>query len=107
VWPHSSFRTVFVSTMPICGPKCSICCSLISIWGVIMLSILGGLLYIKSLAFVDDMEGGLEKENDTLHALDQRYEQSAYGCWFATGLYVLTFLFSLQQYYANKKIQSI
>ena len=38
----------------ICGPKCSLCCLVISIWGVIMLVSLDGdrLNYILGLALV-------------------------------------------------------
>ena len=42
--------------MPCCGPKLSIFCTLISIWGVIMLPILGLLLNIHSTAFAEDFE---------------------------------------------------
>lgn len=44
--------------MPICGYKLSICCSLLSIFALVMLSILGLLLYVESVTFAEDL--GLE-----------------------------------------------
>ncbi|CAK9300921.1 unnamed protein product [Gordionus sp. m RMFG-2023] len=39
----------------ICGPKYSICCSLISGWGIIMLLFLGIFFYIGSPSLIEDV----------------------------------------------------
>jgi ribonuclease kappa len=111
----------------ICGPGLSICCSVISIWGIIMLvsqrffllsimvyfliiwychlkAIVGGLLSAKSAAFIEDIpieehgEGSFEK------AVDKAYEHSAINCYGAAGLYVVILMFCLIQVWFNIKV---
>ncbi|PIO67137.1 hypothetical protein TELCIR_11129, partial [Teladorsagia circumcincta] len=48
-----------------CGPKCMAFMIFMSIWGIIFLSILGGLYY------------------------NHIYQQNAYNCWVAAGGYVV------------------
>lgn len=52
--------------MPLCGPKLSICCTLLSVWGIIMLSIMGLLLKYQSITFVEDL-GIKEITEDKAH----------------------------------------
>ncbi|RWS17402.1 hypothetical protein B4U79_15758 [Dinothrombium tinctorium] len=91
--------------MPCCGPRSSLCCLIISVWGIIMLSILGGLLYIDSIAFIEDL--GIEdtetNPNATYENIKDHFEYAAYNCWIACGLYLVTFFISLQQFYSNKR----
>jgi len=47
--------------MPFCGYKLSICCSLLSVFAVVMLSVLGILFHFKSVTFIEDLS--LEEEN--------------------------------------------
>ena len=42
--------------MALIGIKCSVALSLISIWGIIQLAVMGGLLKIHSVAFAEDFE---------------------------------------------------
>lgn len=48
--------------MAILGIKSSVALSLISVWGIIQLAIMGGLLRIHSVAFAEDFEA---------HSLDE------------------------------------
>ncbi|KAL3194935.1 hypothetical protein MRX96_045844 [Rhipicephalus microplus] len=48
----------------ICGPKFSMCCSILSVWGIIMLVIMGIFLFTHSVAFAEDPgnRGGTHEE---------------------------------------------
>ncbi|XP_021951530.1 ribonuclease kappa [Folsomia candida] len=95
--------------MAVCGPKLSLCCLLLSVWGVIQLGLMGIFFYVKSVALVEDLELGEygPHEYQQFYAdVDQAYSQSAYNCWIAACLYIGTFLFSAQQFYSNNKSSS-
>ncbi|KAL3194936.1 hypothetical protein MRX96_045844 [Rhipicephalus microplus] len=62
----------------ICGPKFSMCCSILSVWGIIMLVIMGIFLFTHS---------------------------AAYNCWIAACLYVVTLAASVHQIYMNRRAQ--
>jgi len=42
--------------MALIGIKMSVFCTLLSVWGIIMLGIMGGLLKMRSVAFAEDFE---------------------------------------------------
>jgi ribonuclease kappa len=91
--------------MPVCGPKLSLCCLLLSLWGIIQLAFMGIFFYIKSVALVEDLP---LKETyisvaELLTDVDNAYAQNAYNCWIAACLYVGTLLISGHQYWANTK----
>ncbi|ODN02203.1 Ribonuclease kappa [Orchesella cincta] len=98
--------------MALCGPKLSLCCLLLSIWGVIQLALMGVFFYIKSVALVEDLP--LEEEYKPTEEdmknfygdVDRAYSQNAFNCWIAACLYVGTFLISAQQFYMNNKSTS-
>ncbi|CAG2102133.1 unnamed protein product [Medioppia subpectinata] len=97
---------------PICGPKLSICCSLLSIWGIIMLVIMGGLLKMKSIAFAEDLleeytSAPLKDMDEFLKAADEKYENAAVSTWIAAAIYVATLAFSLFQAFLNKKADKL
>jgi len=93
--------------MAFCGPKLSLCCLLLSVWGVVQLGLMGIFFYMKSVALVDDLllgENYGPKDVDQFYAdVDQAYSQNAFNCWIAACLYIGTFLVSAQQFYANNK----
>ena len=98
--------------MPCCGPKLSLFCTLISIWGVIMLPILGLLLNFHSTAFAEDFaEIETEKEfksaDELWDAVKTKYETAALNCWIAAGCYGVTLLISVHQCYYNFKRSSV
>jgi ribonuclease kappa len=101
--------------MPVCGPTCSLCGIILSVWGVIQLGLMGVFFYIHSFAFADDIGVELkmpEVKNATTakKAIDQFnddvdrvYSQSAYNCWIAAAIYLVLLLFSVQQFRANMR----
>ncbi|KAG9510822.1 hypothetical protein GZH46_00623, partial [Fragariocoptes setiger] len=72
-----------------------------------MLSVMGGLLTIKSLAFIEDL--AIEEFN-TGESIDQfykeqdhRYDSAANNCWIALAMYGLTFVVSAYHWVAFSK----
>ncbi|XP_057304809.1 ribonuclease kappa-B-like [Hydractinia symbiolongicarpus] len=69
--------------MPICGPKLSSCCFVLSIWGIIMLILMGVFFRIESVSLLEDVPSG-----------PNGYNEASKNCFIAAGLYGLVFLFS-------------
>ncbi|EDW09727.1 hypothetical protein AWZ03_008853 [Drosophila navojoa] len=92
--------------MKICGPKCSLCGLIISVWGIVQLVLMGLFFYIHSVALIEDLP--LAEEYKTLDefytAANAAYNQNAYNCWIAACIYVLTLLLSAQQFYMNSRV---
>lgn len=85
--------------MPLCGQKCSIVCTLLSIWGIIMLGIMSFCFYMHSAAFLEDveqMESGSKKQ--VLIEYSRHYGRVMRNCAIATFLYLITMIISLLQY---------
>ena len=53
--------------MIVCGKKMSICCSIMSVWGILQLTLMGVWLYSHSVAFAEDLEIHLEP-NESLNS---------------------------------------
>ncbi|KAL7735142.1 hypothetical protein ACLKA6_008404 [Drosophila palustris] len=92
--------------MKICGPKCSLCGLIISVWGIVQLVLMGLFFYIHSVALIEDLPLLEEYENlDAFYtAANAAYTQNAYNCWIAACIYVLTLLLSAQQFYMNSRV---
>lgn len=91
--------------MKICGPKLSLCGMVISVWGIIQLSLMGLFFYNHSVALIEDLPLA-EHYNTTAkfyEDADKAYAQNAYNCWVATVLYILTLLLSVQQFRAHSR----
>ena len=75
--------------MPLCGPKLSLCGVVLSIWGIIQLSIMGVFFYINSVALIEDIN--LEESYESMDRLrtdmDKGYQQNALNCWIAGNHY--------------------
>lgn len=87
-------------TIPkICGVKRSIFCTLVSVWGIIMLAAMGGLLSIKSLAFVEDIAVEEFDQRQGINAFyseqDHKFDMAANNCYIALIMYGVTFLVSI------------
>lgn len=87
-------------TIPkVCGVKRAIVCTLVSTWGFVMLVVMGGLLSLKSLAFVEDIAVEEFDQRQGLQTFyteqDRKYDDAASNCYIAAGLYVATFLISV------------
>ncbi|XP_076306925.1 ribonuclease kappa-B-like [Tachypleus tridentatus] len=93
--------------MRICGPKTSVCCIILSVWGIIMLVLMGIFLYTQSVALAEDLpydeKVSWKTPQEFLNEAERLYSKSAYNCWIAACLYVVTLVISFQQYYANRK----
>ncbi|KFM58282.1 Ribonuclease kappa-B, partial [Stegodyphus mimosarum] len=90
-----------------CGPKLSICCSILSVWGIIMLVLLGIFLGVNSVAFAEDLplDEALESKDFVTH-MKRTYTQASYNCLIAACLYVLSLCVSVWQYYLNRRATS-
>ncbi|KAL5286366.1 RNASEK family protein [Megaselia abdita] len=92
--------------MKICGPKCSICGMLISVWGVIQLLLMGGFYYNKSVNLVGDLVIGTYTTPQQFYAMaDAAYDQAAYNCWIAAAIYLLLLAMSVWQLKVNQKLK--
>ncbi|ESO12251.1 hypothetical protein HELRODRAFT_105257 [Helobdella robusta] len=90
----------------ICGPKCSACCAVLSGWGIIMLALLGVFFYIRSPILSEDLpinEKDWENRNFSYGYIKDLYEQNAFNCWIAAGLYAVTFIISVIMIKVNQK----
>ncbi|KAL8614103.1 hypothetical protein ACOMHN_026320 [Nucella lapillus] len=90
---------------PICGPLCSRYYIVISLWGIVMLGLLGLFFWMRSPALFEDtpLTSMWEHENFTAKFAQEKYEQNAMNCWIAAGIYVVLFLFSFVQLMMNKR----
>lgn len=91
--------------MKICGPKLSLCGLVISVWGIIQLTLMGFFYFIHSVALVEDLplEPHYPSPQQFYTDVDVAYSQNAFNCWIAACLYVLTLVVSGQQFYANSR----
>lgn len=92
-----------------CGPKLSICCSILSVWGIIMLFLLALFLGVHSVAFAEDLaaplEEYLEQPNFNLH-MNNVYKQASFNCLIAACLYIVSLGISVWQYFLNRRASS-
>ncbi|XP_058968255.1 ribonuclease kappa-B-like isoform X3 [Pocillopora verrucosa] len=79
----------------ICGPKLANCCFLISIWGIIMLLLLGVFFSTRSVALIEDIPG---KMNES-----EGYKSSAKNCYIAAGIYAVTMVVAAHQKWVNSR----
>ncbi|KAK3736105.1 hypothetical protein QZH41_013530 [Actinostola sp. cb2023] len=79
----------------ICGPKLSNCCFILSLWGVIMLVLLGIFFKTRSVALLEDLPHDLEEE--------KAFSSSAKNCFIAAGIYGVTLIISLHQKWVNAR----
>ena len=100
----------------ICGPKTSICCTILSIWGIIMLGLMAIFLKLRSIAFAEDILPELEPDqfrelnisstNDYLKYAEGKYDQACQTCWIAACLYFVTLVISVFAIFRNKQVSS-
>ncbi|KAI6651473.1 hypothetical protein LOD99_5081 [Oopsacas minuta] len=86
------FFAKFIFT--ICGFGGSLCCMVFSIWGVIMLGLLGVFFYIEAVALIEDIPP-LQAGADNAANITMSYQKAGIGCFIGAGLYVGTFFLSL------------
>ncbi|XP_078284378.1 ribonuclease kappa-A [Rhinoraja longicauda] len=87
-----------------CGPKLAACGIVLSIWGVIMLALLGIFFSIHSAVLIEDVpftdEDFMHKDPSRIYRL---YEQVSYNCFIAAGIYLVLGGFSFCQIRMNKR----
>uniref|UniRef100_A0A023FB88 Putative membrane-bound ribonuclease n=1 Tax=Triatoma infestans TaxID=30076 RepID=A0A023FB88_TRIIF len=94
--------------MIICGPKCSLCGIIVSIWGMLQLAAMGIFYFVNSVALLEDIPLG-EKFEDTKSfytAAKSGYTVNAMNCWIAACLYLFTLLFAGHQFYMHSRSQN-
>lgn len=79
----------------VCGPKLSNCCFVLSIWGIIMLVLMGIFFRVESVALLEDLPPG---ENTT-----ERYNAASINCFVAAAIYGVVFLFTSYQKWAMNR----
>ena len=70
-----------------CGPKCSHCCFVLSIWGIVMLAVLGALFQSNSRAL----------RVDSQHNTVENMKEIGQNCYIAAGVYAATMAISYWQ----------
>ncbi|XP_059156428.1 ribonuclease kappa-B-like [Physella acuta] len=88
------------------GPKCSIYYMIISIWGIIMLALMGIFFQIRSVALFEDLkvdEHEWAAQNYSREFIQVVYQDNAINCWIAAGIYVLLFIFAFIQQRLNAR----
>ncbi|CAL9685006.1 unnamed protein product [Knipowitschia caucasica] len=89
-----------------CGPKMAACGIVISIWGVIMLAMLGIFFSAKSAILIEDVpftEKDIQDDKEPPGNIYRLYSQVAVNCFIAAGIYVAVGAVSLCQVRLNKR----
>ncbi|XP_018522727.1 ribonuclease kappa-B [Lates calcarifer] len=89
-----------------CGPKMAACGIVISIWGVIMLAMLGIFFTAKSAVLIEDVpfnEDDIWKDQNPPSNIYNLYNQVGINCFIAAGIYVAVGAISLCQVRLNKR----
>jgi len=74
-----------------CGPGCANCCLVISVWGIIMLGVLGIFFKRHDIGLVEDSED---------------MQATAESCFIAAGLYVVTLFLSIYSKIMNHRAEA-
>ncbi len=90
---------------PICGPKLSLCCTIISVWGIVQFVLMGIFFFSEAAPLLDDLEFEANTVNEEIfkYNLKNAYSQRAYNCWIAAFLYVGLLVFAGSQFMTNQK----
>uniref|UniRef100_U3FW69 RNase K n=1 Tax=Micrurus fulvius TaxID=8637 RepID=U3FW69_MICFL len=89
-----------------CGPKMAACGIVLSVWGVIMLVLLGLFFNVHSAVLIEDVPD-IEKQFTTagggVAAIHTLYDKVSYNCFIAAGLYFILGGFCFCQVRLNKR----
>lgn len=91
---------------PLCGPKLSLCCSVISIWGIIQFFLLGIFFFVEAAPLLDDFSyNNTDAKNITTFndGLKHEFRIRATNCWIAAVLYIILLIFSGYQFKVHMK----
>uniref|UniRef100_UPI00358F0DF5 ribonuclease kappa-B-like n=1 Tax=Myxine glutinosa TaxID=7769 RepID=UPI00358F0DF5 len=89
----------------LCGPKLSMCGIVLSIWGVIMLVLLGVFFHIHSAILIDDvpLTGNYFISSSNITEIYDMYEKVAMNCFIAAAVYLVIGIFSGCQICMNRQ----
>merc|ERR1711884_98407 len=101
----SNYLNIIMLDLRFCGPKLSLCCMVLSCWGIVQLSIMALAFYSRSVAFVEDVHFNetVQSQEEYKDNLEKAYDDQALNCGIAVALYVVTLLVSLHQYWLNSR----
>ncbi|NP_001038870.1 ribonuclease kappa-A [Danio rerio] len=89
-----------------CGPKLAACGLVLSIWGVIMLALLGIFFTTHSAILIEDVpltEEDLHSQDTPPQSVYKLYNQVGYNCFIAAVIYVGIGFLSFCQVRLNKR----
>ncbi|RZC37047.1 hypothetical protein BDFB_011545 [Asbolus verrucosus] len=95
-------------TTTVCGPKLSLCCLILSVWGVIQLSLMGLFFHVHAVALAEDIvvDANVTDVEKFYEEVDEGYTRGAQNCWLAAAMYAITLLVSAQQFWANQRLET-
>ncbi|CCD67200.1 Ribonuclease kappa [Caenorhabditis elegans] len=75
------------------GPMCTGIFLFLALWGTVFMAILGGLFYNQSVGLFEDLPKESKAMEKSLWAdrttnFNKLYQQNAYNCWIACGVYI-------------------
>ncbi|NP_001040347.1 ribonuclease kappa-like [Bombyx mandarina] len=91
----------------LCGPKLSLCGLVLSVWGIIQLTLMGVFYYIRAVALLEDLP--FDEKNpphsieDFVIEVEKGYTLNAQNCWIAALLYLITLVVSGHQFWLNNR----
>ncbi|KAI5104297.1 ribonuclease kappa-A [Silurus meridionalis] len=85
-----------------CGPKLATCMLVLSMWGVIMLAMLGIFFSVHSAGLIEDVPLK-EEDYNQIQDVYAVYNNVGYNCFIAAGIYVVIGLVSFVQVRLNKR----
>lgn len=95
-----------MASLLFCGPKLAACGLVLSIWGVIMLAMLGIFFTTHSAVLIEDVpftEEDIKNPDTPLQNIYKLYNQVGYNCFIAAVIYVCLGFLSFCQVRLNKR----
>lgn len=95
-----------MASLLFCGPKLAACGIVISIWGVIMLAMLGIFFSVHSAVLIEDLplkEEDMHSDLPPPQAVYRLYDQVGLNCFIAAGIYFVVGCISFCQVRLNKR----
>ncbi|VDN59013.1 unnamed protein product [Dracunculus medinensis] len=89
---------------PLCGPKLSAFCMIMSVWGVIFLGLLGVFFYVQAVTLFPDLKFDEEHEVLSIPEIEDKYSEKATQCWVAAGMYLVTLIVVFWQNKFNSSV---
>ncbi|KAM9836725.1 ribonuclease kappa-A [Aulostomus maculatus] len=90
----------------ICGPKLAACGVVLSLWGVVMLALLGIFFTTHAAVLIEDVpitDEDLHQDSNPPTRIYDLYNKVGYNCFIAAAIYVVFGLLSCCQMRLNKQ----